>query len=471
MLNIYLVEYKTMEQLNNLLTFVNDNIFGYILIFSLIGCGLYFTFALRFVQFCNFKEMLKSLTQRSGTESISSFQAFCISTAARVGTGNIAGVAIAIITAGPGAVFWMWAIAVLSSASAFAESVLAQIYKVKEGGMFRGGPAYYMSKGLGKKWLASLFAVILVLTFAFVFISVQANTITAVFGSSFNIKPLYMGIFLVIVTGIIIFGGLKRIAHFSQVVVPFFAGVYIIITLIIVIMNFDKLSGVFYTIFTDAFSFRNAAGGALGATIMTGARRGLFSNEAGMGSAPNAAATARAKHPVNQGFVQIFGVFVDTLVICSCTAFIVLLSDYTGYNGTGIVVTQAALASHVGTFGVYFVCFSLFLFAFTTIVGNYYYGQSNVEYLTQNKKIMLLFRLCVLCMVMFGALTQVAVVWNLADLFMTAMALINIIAILLLSKFVIAALKDYKAQKAAGEEPVFRTSSIPGLGKMESWEE
>ncbi|MDR0734477.1 MAG: alanine:cation symporter family protein [Elusimicrobiota bacterium] len=461
-----------MDSLNNSVMFINDNFLGYVLIIALLGCGVYFTVATRFVQFLNLGEMAKALIDKdAASQNISPFQALCISTAARVGTGNIAGVTIAIATAGPGAVFWMWLIALIGAASAFAESTLAQIYKVKDGPLFRGGPAYYMQKGLGKRWPALLFSVILIITFGLVFNSVQANTIAQVFHNSFAVKSDYMGLFLCLVTGAIIFGGLRRIAHFSQVVVPFFAVVYILFTLAVMLLNIEKLPGIFASVFSEAFSLKNAAGGALGATIMTGARRGLFSNEAGMGSAPNAAATAKTSHPVKQGYAQALGVFVDTLVICSCTAFIVLLTDYKNIGGVGIVMTQGALAAHAGKFGVYFICFSLFLFAFTSIIGNYYYSQANVEYISRSKRVMFVFRILVLAMVLFGAHTQVAVVWNLADMTMTLMALINITAVLLLRKFVLLALKNYRAQRDAGKDPVFKTTDIKGLGPQEAWEE
>ncbi|MGB2579188.1 AGCS family alanine or glycine:cation symporter [Elusimicrobium simillimum] len=462
-----------MEIINNIITAINDNFLGYILMFSLVGAGIYFTLITRGVQFTNIREMMRLLVaseEEATKHHISPFQAFAISTAARVGTGNIAGVAIAITTAGPGAIFWMWAIAVVSSASAFVESTLAQIYKVKDGKHFRGGPAYYMQYGLGKRWLGVAFAVIISLTFGFVFNSVQSNTISQAFCSSFSVSTWVSGIIVCIITAIIIFGGLKRIAHFTQVIVPFFAITYILLTLVVVIINIDKLPAVIADIFTQAFSLRNIAGGTLGATIMMGARRGLFSNEAGMGSAPNAAATAKVSHPVKQGYVQALSVFVDTLIICSCTAFIVLLSDYQSSDAVGIALTQFSLTQSIGAAGGYFITFCLFLFAFTSIIGNYYYGQSNIQFITQNKNVMLAFRVLVIGMVMFGALTEVAVVWNLADLFMAVMAIMNIVSIILLGKFAVAALQDYLAQKKNGiKEPVFNPANIKGLTNTQVW--
>lgn len=459
------------------ITAVNDNFLGYILMTALLFVGLYFTITSRFVQFANLKEMFRVLfaspDDSHGTKKtrISSFQAFAISTASRVGTGNIAGVAIAITVGGPGSIFWMWLIALIGGASAFVESTLAQVYKVKDGHMFRGGPAYYMQTGLGKRWFGLIFAVIITITFALVFNSVQSNTIAQAFAQSFSLDVRITGIVLAVLTGIIIFGGLKRIARFSAVVVPFFALCYIGITLLVMFLNLEKMPGVFALIFTDAFSLKNLAGGAIGATIMTGARRGLFSNEAGMGSAPNAAATAAVSHPVKQGYVQAFSVFLDTLIICSCTAFIVLLAQYKTLPLEGIALTQASLAQEIGRVGEYFITFSVLLFAFTSIIGNYYYGQANVEFVTKSKKTMLLFRGFVVLMVMLGAILQLKLVWNMADLFMTIMALMNIVAIFLLRKIALQVLRDYKKQKDDGiEDPVFNPAVIKGLSGAEAWE-
>lgn len=459
------------------ISYINDNFFGYILMAALIGVGLYFTFATRFVQFANIKEMLrvlfdspKSSSKEKSKSRISSFQAFSISTASRVGTGNIAGVAIAITVGGPGAVFWMWVIAVIGSASAFIESTLAQVYKVKDGTMFRGGPAYYMQAGLGKRWLGMIFAVLITITFALVFNTVQSNTIAHAMNKAFSLDVYITGIVIAVLTGIIIFGGLKRIAHFSAVIVPFFALSYIFIAFIVIIMNIEKLPAVFSMIFTEAFSLKNIAGGTLGATIMTGARRGLFSNEAGMGSAPNAAATASISHPVKQGYVQAFSVFLDTLIICSCTAFIVLFAEYKSLSLEGIALTQASLSQCLGKFGDYFISFSVLLFAFTSIIGNYYYGQANVEFVTKSKKAMIVFRVFVVALVLFGALAQLKLVWNMADLFMTVMALMNITVIFIMRKQAIAVLRDYQSQKKAGIlDPVFDPEKIECLKGTTAW--
>lgn len=463
------------DTLNNVISVINDRFLGYLLLTALIAAGAYFTVATRFVQFMRPSKMLKAMfpgqTEHKGKGKISSFQAFAISTASRVGTGNIAGIAIAITVGGPGAIFWMWLIAVIGSASAFAESTLAQLYKVKQGQHFRGGPAYYMKTALGKPWFGAAFAVIITITFALVFNSVQANTIAQSITKTFNVNPVITGVVLAVLTGIIIFGGLKRIASFCAIIVPFFALTYIAITIIVMVMNLDKIPSVFAVIFKDAFSLQNAAGGALGATIMTGARRGLFSNEAGMGSAPNAAATANIKHPVTQGFVQAFSVFVDTLIICSCTAFIVLLSDYTSFNLEGIALTQAALGQSLGSFGEYFISASVLLFAFTSIIGNYYYGQANVEFLTSQKAVITAFRALVAAVVFTGAIAQLHLVWNMADLFMTVMALMNITALFLLRKHILTALADYRKQIKEGKTmPEFNSLSNPLTVKATVWQ-
>lgn len=458
------------ETLTQAISLLNDRLLGYILMTALISAGVYFTVATRFVQFVRPKEMFRLMTSGNKKKGhISSFQAFSISTASRVGTGNIAGVAIAITTGGPGAVFWMWLIAVIGSASAFSESTLAQVYKVKAGAHFRGGPAYYMQTALNARKLALSFSVIITLTFAFVFNSVQANTIAASLQSTFGCAPLWTGIAVSVLTAVIIFGGLRRVAKFSSVIVPAFALAYIVITMAVILLNLEKLPEVFRLIFSDAFSLRNAAGGALGATIMTGARRGLFSNEAGMGSAPNAAATANISHPVKQGYVQAFSVFVDTLIICSCTAFIVLLANYQALDGEGIALTQRALTQELGGLGSYFLSASVLLFAFTSIIGNYYYGQANVEFLTRSRTVMVLFRTGVSVMVFLGAVLQLKLVWNAADLFMTVMALMNLYAIFRLRRQALDVLADYRRQKAQGKDPVFNPADVPSVQHTEAW--
>lgn len=458
-----------------IISFINNQCLGYLLLIGLIGAGIYFTIALKFVQFARPAEMMKILISADDKlkdkNHISPFQAFSISTASRVGTGNIAGVALAITTGGPGAIFWMWIFALLGSASAFAESTLAQIYKVRNGKNFHGGPAYYIRTALKNKPLAVAFSISLILTFPLAFSSVQANTIAQSLKTTFQWSPLFTGLLVTALTAVIIFGGLKRIAKFSAIIVPVFAMGYIGITLLVMLLNIGKLPAVLALIFQDAFSWQKITAGALGATILTGARRGLFSNEAGMGSAPNAAATAHTSHPIKQGYVQAFSVFMDTLIICSCTAFLILLADYTHTNGLqGIALTQYALQSEVGAWGNYFISASVLLFAFTSIIGNYYYGQANVEFLSRKRRVLFVFRLIVSLMVLLGAVLEMNTVWNLADLCMTFMALINIYAILKLRKEVVAAYNDYCRQRKEGVNPVFVPKNVPEIKNTSAWE-
>ena len=465
-----------MEFLNEKILLVNDFIWTYVLIAMLIVLGLYFTFKTKFVQFVNIKDMFKLLGEGTSSKDkskgeVSSFQAFCIGTASRVGTGNLAGVASAIAIGGPGAVFWMWLIALIGSASAFIESTLAQIYKVKDGDNFRGGPAYYMEKGLNKKWMGIAFSVLIIICFGFAFNSVQSNTITAAFYSTFNTNKLLVGVILTVLTLIIIFGGVNRIAKISSILVPVMAVAYIIIALFIIIMNLNQIPTLLKTIFENAFGLKQVVGGGIGAALLQGIKRGLFSNEAGMGSAPNAAATATVSHPAKQGLIQTLGVFTDTLIICTSTAFIILLSG-APLDGSlkGIELTQAALVSQVGSWGGIFISVCILLFAFSSIIGNYYYGETNIQFITNKKSVLYVYRVLVATMVLFGSIASMDLVWNIADVFMGLMAILNLIAIALLSKIAIKALKDYTSQKKAGKNPVFYASSIPELGnEVEEW--
>jgi alanine or glycine:cation symporter, AGCS family len=466
-----------MELFNAILGTLNDYMWSYILIAGLVGLGLYFSLRTKFVQFRYIAEMGRLLTDKTtisakGKRGISSFQAFTISTASRVGTGNLAGVATAIAGGGPGAVFWMWLIALLGGATSFIESTLAQIYKVKDGkDGFRGGPAYYMEKGLNARWMGILFAVIITFCFGLVFNSVQSNTISLAMESAYSFDRLTTGIILAVLTAVIIFGGIKRIAHVTQILVPVMAVLYIILALYILITNITMLPDMFVIIFESAFGFREVVSGGVGAAIMMGIKRGLFSNEAGMGSAPNAAASAGVTHPVKQGLIQTLGVFTDTLIICTATAFMIILSDQYTTGIDGIQLTQAALSFHVGAWADTFVAIAIFLFAFSSVIGNYYYGETNIEFIKYSPAALFIYRIAVIGMVIFGAVVKLDVVWGLADLFMGLMAIINLIAITLLTKIALAALKDYRAQKKQGKDPVFYSNSIEGLKGIECWDE
>lgn len=456
-----------MNSLNNIILSFNDFLWTYILIAMLIVIGLYFTFKTNFVQFRNIKEMFNLLSSGSTNDktSVSSFQAFCISTASRVGTGNIAGIATAISIGGPGSIFWMWIIALIGSASSFIESTLAQIYKKKDGSNFIGGPAYYMERGLKKRWMGVLFAILITIAFGLVFNSVQANTITISLNNSFGFSKTIIGLIITVLTLAIIIGGVNRIAKITSFIVPIMAIAYIVVALFIVFKNITSLPGVFKNIFENAFGLNQVFGGGVGAALMHGIKRGLFSNEAGMGSAPNAAATATVSHPVKQGFIQTLGVFTDTLIICSCTAFIILLSDIP-LDGSvkGIELTQLALNSQMGSFGGIFISICILLFAFSSIIGNYYYGESNIQFITKKKIYLTLYRFSVGFMIFFGSLVSMDIVWNLADVFMGLMAIINLVAIVMLGKIALKALEDYNNQKNKGiKDPVFYSSSIPEI--------
>nr|WP_275440597.1 sodium:alanine symporter family protein [Vibrio sp. Of7-15] len=459
----------------SLINFLNDLLWGSVLVYLLVGVGIYFTIRLGFIQFRHFGHMFKVLknSRKHDKAGISSFQALCTSLAARVGTGNMAGVAVALTVGGPGAIFWMWLIAMLGMATAFAESTLAQLYKTRdEDGNYRGGPAYYMEKGLGMRWMGVLFSVFLIIAFGLVFNAVQANSITQAMHVAFGFDPLYVGIALVIISAVIIFGGLRTIARTAELIVPVMALAYLGVAIYIMLANIEQLPDVLMLILRSAFGLQEAAAGGLGYAIaqamINGIKRGLFSNEAGMGSAPNAAASATPypPHPASQGYVQMLGVFMDTVVICSATVAIILMSgEYVPHSEvTGIELTQRALTAQVGDWGGIFVAIAIFFFAFTSIIANYSYAETNLIFLEHNHKAGLnVFRVIVLGMVMFGALSTLPTVWAMADVSMGLMAIVNLIAIILLSGTVIKLAKDYNKQLSAGKVPTFDSKEYPEL--------
>lgn len=462
-----------MEFLNTIIDTGNTILWSYVLIGVLIGAGLYFSIKNNFVQIRMIKEMVLLMAEgvkKTGV-GVSSFQAFCISTASRVGTGNLAGVAIAIAIGGPGAVFWMWVIALLGAASAFVESTLAQIYKIKKGTNYIGGPAYYMEKALHNRKLGITFSILISITFGLIFNSVQSNTISFAFENAFGVQRTMMGGLLSILTAVIIFGGVKRIAKVAETLVPIMAILYITLILIIVFKNISLIPSIFSMIISSAFGFKSAAGGAIGAALMQGIKRGLFSNEAGMGSAPNAAATAEVTHPVKQGLIQTLSVFTDTLIICTSTAFLILISGVHTQKGlSGIQLTQEALVSQVGGWGSIFIAIAIFLFAFSSIVGNYYYGESNIEFISNKKISLTAYRLLVVGMVFAGSILTMQMAWNLADLFMGLMALINIYAIVKLAPIAKNALDDYIQKKKQGKDPEFKASDINLTDGIDCWD-
>ncbi|WP_394240285.1 alanine/glycine:cation symporter family protein [Vibrio astriarenae] len=462
--------------MTDIINLMNDLLWGSILVYLLVGVGIYFTVRLGFIQFRHFRHMFSVLrnSRKADNAGISSFQALCTSLAARVGTGNMAGVAVALTVGGPGAIFWMWLIAMLGMATSFAESTLAQLYKTKDDdGNYRGGPAYYMEKGLGMRWMGVLFSVFLIIAFGLVFNAVQANSIASAMNTAFGWDQMYVGIAVVLLSAVVIFGGIKRIARTAELIVPIMALAYLLLALFIMLTNLEKLPDVLMLIFKSAFGLTEAAAGGLGYAIaqamINGIKRGLFSNEAGMGSAPNAAASATPypPHPASQGYVQMLGVFVDTVVICSATVAIILMSgEYLGTETavTGIELTQRALSAQVGEWGSIFVAVAIFFFAFTSIIANYSYAETNLIFLEHNHKAGLgLFRIVVLGMVMFGALASLPVVWALADVSMGLMAIVNLVAILLLSGIVVKLAKDYNKQLSEGKVPTFDANEYPEL--------
>lgn len=457
-----------------IIDFLNTIFWGYVLIYGLLAVGVYFTVRLKFLQILHFPEMIRSIMSSREVDfaGITPFQALCTSLASRVGTGNIAGVAVALYLGGPGAIFWMWVVAGLGMATAFAESTLAQLYKIKdEEGHYRGGPAFYMAKGLKAPWAGGLFSVCLIISFGLVFNAVQANSIADAMEGAFGMPKLVSGVALAALTGVIIFGGIATIARVAEIVVPFMAVGYLGVALFAVAMNITEVPGIFGLIFESAFGFGSAAGGVAGsvaAAMLNGVKRGLFSNEAGMGSAPNIAAVATPDphHPVSQGFVQALGVFIDTILICTATALLILLSGVLvpGSGLTGTQLTQAAMNEHIGATGPYFVAVAIFFFAFTSIIGNYSYAENALVFLRVGGPTgRAVLRIAVLAMVIWGAYESVATVFNAADASMGLMATVNLVAIVLLSGLVARLTRDYLDQRRAGRKPVFTASSMPEL--------
>ena len=458
---------------------VNSILWNYVVIILLIGSGIIFTLRTKFVQVRMLKEMFKLTLGNIGAKTtgkeVSGFQAFCVSTASRVGVGNIAGVAIAIVTGGPGAVFWMWVIAFIGCATGFVESPRGE-------GQFHGGPAYFIKNALHQPFIAKIFAVLISVTFGLIYVSVQANTIAQSVETAFGIETMTTAIFVAVLTALVIFGGVTRIAKFTEMLVPTMAGIYLLSAFVIVLMNIDKVPAMFAMIIHDAFSPQAAVGGGFGTVFMTGVRRGLFSNEAGEGSVPNAAATASGKHPARQGLIQSFGVYVDTWFVCSATAFSVLLNEQYLIGGelTGVSLVQVSFANIYGAYAPSVLALIVFLFAFSSIVGNYYYGEVNIAFFEGDesgalpsviaKNAMNIFRVGVVVMVIFGCSAELNFIWNCADLFMGLLCVTNLYAIARLGKYSFIVLEDYISQKNNGiEEPVFDKNIMPNQDGIKAW--
>lgn len=463
------------ELLHGLIKYINNILWSYALIYILLSVGLLFTLRLKVMQLRMIPHSIRLLcrgNQKKG--SITPFQAFAIGIASRVGTGNIAGVSIALTVGGQGAIFWMWLTALLGMSSAFIEATLAQIFKIKnDNGSFRGGPAYYIKQGLKSKFFSILFALSLILSFGFVFNAVQANAIADSLRQSFDISPYMTGIILVIITGPILFGGIQRIAKVTQYLVPLVASVYLLIAFGAILKHYNQIFFIIKDIISSALGLKQAIAGITGSAIsqalMTGIKRGLFSNEAGMGSAPNAAATATTKHPVTQGLLQMLGVLIDTVVICSATVFVILVSGEFIPGGPieGASLTQRAFTATVGSWGKHFMSIAIFMFALSSIIGNYAYAENNILFVFKQNKYINVFRLTVLVTIFLGTIGNLPLIWEMADTTMGLMAIINLGAIVLLNKYAIAAWKDYLFQKRNKiTEPIFTRETIPELNTL-----
>lgn len=467
---------------------VSDFIWSYILVYLLLGAGLLFTVLTRGMQFRLFGHMARvTFTARGAGEGVSGFQAFATSMAARVGTGNLAGVALALWIGGPGAIFWMWVTALVGFATAFIESTLAQVYKHRnEDGVFRGGPAYYIERCLGWRWLGALFAVFLIIAYGLAFNAAQSNTIAQGMNGAFGIPNWVTGLVIALLAGLVIYGGLKSVARTAEKIVPVMAIAYLLVAVWILFANLTAVPDMLALIVKSAFGFGPAVGGAVGysikAAMENGIKRGLFSNEAGMGSTPNAAAQATVKHPASQGLVQAFGVFVDTIVICSCTAVVILLSGVyerllstsVGESIEGIQLTQDAMVDHLGGFGEIFIALAILFFAFTSILANFSFSAVNIEYLFRRhaRQAVSVLRLAILVMVVIGSVAELEFVWAFADLAMGLMATTNLFAILIIAPVALHVLKDYENQRRDGvREPIFDPSVLkrPELVDADVW--
>ncbi|MGL4367759.1 MAG: alanine/glycine:cation symporter family protein [Brevinemataceae bacterium] len=470
-----------LEWMQSFVNTINDYLYSYILTFLLIGSSLFFSIITNFVQF-DFKNIFYSF-QENNTDpkhvtKISPFEAFSVSAASRIGTGNIAGIALAIMVGGPGTIFWMWVTALLGGAISFAENTLAQVYKVKDTSQsgdghhhFLGGPSYYILQGLNSPFLSKLFGIILIFVFGFSFNAVQANTISQVFYNTFDLSPLISAVIIASLSGFIIFKGINKIAKISSKIVPIMSLLYLILCFCVIALNIGRLTDVLNLILSNAFGLKEFGLGTLTATIITGVKRGLFSNEAGMGSAPNAAASAHTSHPAKQGFIQAFGVFLDTIVICSATGFLILFSgiDFTSADISGITLTQQALYSNFGEFGSIFLTICIFLLAFSSILGNYFYVQSSFSFLSKSILQLNILKISIIISIFLGSISSFEFVWNMADLLMGIMTVINLYAVFKLRHILTETLLDYRAQKSQKIDPVFKKENIINIDNVECW--
>ena len=451
-----------------------------VLVLVLSAAGLWFTIKTKGVQFTMVGEMFRLLFKgdkgnlNEGEKRVSAFEAFMVSLASRVGTGNLAGVATAIVIGGPGAIFWMWLMALIGGVNTFVECTLAQLFKSKAKDSFIGGPAFYITKGLKKRWFAVIFAVAILAQFGLTNNMVQADTISSAFTEAFSVPPMAMALSLSALALAVVFGGIQRIAKVCSYIVPFMALTYLGIALWVLAVNITALPEVLGLIVRSAFGFEQAAGGMVGTAILMGFKRGIFSNEAGEGSAPNAAATADVSHPVKQGLIQTLGVFTDTLVVCTCTAFIIMCSGLYDCGANGIELTQVAMTYHIGPAGKYIIAVCILFFAFSSVIGNYYYGECNLSFLCNGsehtKAVINIYRLVLGILIFLGSLMTIEVVWALVDFFMVIMTVVNLTSLFMLGKYAIRLLEDYKAQLRQGKDPEYHSSTIPEISDVtECW--
>lgn len=469
-----------MEAFENLTSALSDVIYTWMLIPLLLGLGIYFTIKIRAGQISNIGHAKNLITAKPKDENaISPFKAFTISAASHIGTGNVVGVAAAISVGGPGAVFWMWITALIGGASAFVENTLGQIFKEKNADdSFKGGPAFYINKTIKKPGLANLFSVIICIVYGFMFNAMQSNTIASGFSNSFSTTPWIIGLLVVIISGFVIFGGLQRISDITSLLVPVMAVAYIGLVIFILITNITKVPHMFGLIFKDAFNLEAGLGGLFGTAVLNGVKRGLFSNEAGMGAVPNASAVADVSHPAKQGLIQALGVYLDTILICSVTAFVIIIGGeeiYLNPNLKGLDITQAALATEIGPWAQHFLTICVLMFAFSSIIGNYYYGENNILVMGLGNTGLIIYRILVLVFVFFGSVGDFSTVWNTGDIFMGIMAIINLFILMIIGKCAVATYYDYKRQLKEGKDPVFNPRNIkelsPYLDDITAWDD
>lgn len=476
-----------MSVLQSIIDAANTVIWSYLILILASGLGIYFAIKTRFVQFRHLGEMIRltfgGRKKKKGTpdkekdpDAITPFQALCIACGGCIGTGNVAGVALAIVAGGPGAVFWMWLIALLGAGTSFIENTLAQLFKCRdEKGGFRGGPAYYMEKGLGNRWMGIIFAVCMILSFGFALAALQANTIAQAWDAAFSVNPIIMGIIICALAALIVIGGVQRIGKFSETIVPFMAIAYLLLSVAILVIHYDKIPALFTSIFKGAFGLDAVVGGTLGSALIQGVKRGIFSNGAGQGDSPQASAAARTTHPAKQGLIQALAIYIDTILVCTATAMMVVISgSYASaeVNVEGVQLVQHSASAMIGSWASPFIAVVMFLFCFTSLISNYYYGESNLAFIMRSDKFRRTYRVCFLLMLFWGSVSGLDIVWDLADLFGGTLAVVNMIALVFLGKIAISVMKEYESQQKAGiEEPVFRTSNIPelDLSQAECW--